>query len=173
LQALKQQFLSWKTDRYRWPSLCDHIQRKLYSLVMHLGRKMEMLIGSCLCGKIGIEVPDDFDYMGNCHCSECRKFTGSDYSSVGGISSSKFAFTRGEEFVSIYSKSEETELAFCKCCGSSLFSRKITGGKHNIRLGILDSTPTHKPNFHIFVASKAPWFNINDDLKQFDKSPVK
>ncbi|MDN3611452.1 GFA family protein [Vibrio ostreicida] len=134
---------------------------------------MEMLTGSCLCGKIGIEVPDDFDYMGNCHCSECRKFTGSDYSSVGGISSSKFVFTKGEEFVSIYSKSEETELAFCKCCGSSLFSRKITGGKHNIRLGILDSTPTHKPNFHIFVASKAPWFDINDGLKLFDKGPVK
>ncbi len=68
---------------------------------------------------------------------------------------------------------KETELAFCKCCGSSLFSRKITGGKHNIRLGILDSTPTHKPSFHIFVASKAPWLEINDDLKQFEKSPVK
>ena len=31
---------------------------------------MEMLTGSCLCGKVGIEVPDDFDYMGNCHCSD-------------------------------------------------------------------------------------------------------
>ncbi|CAM2961587.1 GFA family protein [Moritella viscosa] len=40
---------------------------------------MRILNGSCLCGKVGIEVPDDFDYMGNCHCSECRKFTGSDY----------------------------------------------------------------------------------------------
>jgi hypothetical protein len=40
------------------------------------------------------------------------------------------------------------------------------------RLGILDNAPTHKPNFHIFVASKAPWFDINDDLKQFNKGPV-
>lgn len=41
-----------------------------------------------------------------------------------------------------------------------------------MRLGILDNAPTHKPNFHIFVASKAPWFDINDDLKQFNKGPV-
>ncbi len=134
---------------------------------------MKILDGSCLCGKVKIQVPDDFDFMGNCHCSQCRKFTGSDYSSVGGISSEKFSFKSGEEYVTTYPKSEETELAFCKCCGSSLYSRKIAGGKHNIRLGILDSVPSHKPSFNIFVGSKAPWLEINDGLKQFEKGPVK
>ncbi|MFT5880612.1 MAG: hypothetical protein ACI86X_001741 [Moritella sp.] len=132
-----------------------------------------VLKGSCLCGKIEIQVPDEFEYMGNCHCAECRKFTGSDYSSVGGISSAKFRFTAGEEFVATYQKSEETQLAFCSQCGSSLFSRKLKGGKHNIRLGILDSVPSHKPSFHIFVGSKAPWHDITDELKQFEKGPVK
>ncbi len=134
---------------------------------------MRMLKGSCLCGKVQLEVPDEFDFMGNCHCSECRKFTGSDYSSVGGIGSDKFRFTAGEEFVSTYPKTEETELAFCKCCGSSLFSRKITGKRHNIRLGILDDIPSHKPSFHIFVAYKAPWNEIRDDLTQFPEGPQK
>jgi hypothetical protein len=134
---------------------------------------MSLLKGSCLCGEVAIEVPDEFEYMGNCHCSQCRKFTGSDYSSVGGISSLKVSFPKGEECISTYSKSDETELAFCKCCGSSLFSRKISGGKHNIRLGILDSAPAHKPSFHIYVDSKAPWFDIRDDLKQFKNGPVK
>ena len=134
---------------------------------------MNTLLGSCLCGKVKIQLPDEFEYMRNCHCQQCRKFTGSDYSSVGGISSSKFSYSEGEENVTIYRKSEETELAFCKCCGSSLFSRKLTGGKHNIRLGILDSTPSHKPSFHIFVNSKAPWKDINDDLKQFAEGPTK
>nr|WP_086939408.1 GFA family protein [Thaumasiovibrio occultus] len=134
---------------------------------------MTMLKGSCLCRKVQIEVPDDFEYMGNCHCSECRKFTGADYSSVGGLSSDKFRFTAGEEFVAVYRKSEDTELAFCQCCGSSLFSRKLKTHKHNIRLGILDSPPTHAPSFHIFVASKAPWNDIADGLPQFAQGPVK
>ena len=134
---------------------------------------MKKLNGSCLCGKVQIEVPDEFEYMGNCHCSECRKFTGSDYSSVGGLSSEKFRFKAGEDYVSLFQKSEETELAFCRICGSSLFSKKLKTGKHNIRLGILDDIPTHKPNFHIFTSSKAPWNDITDNLMQFDKGPVK
>jgi hypothetical protein len=132
---------------------------------------MKMLRGSCLCGKVVIELPDEFDYMGNCHCSQCRKFTGSDYSSVGGLDSDKFSVVSGKEFISVYKKSEETELGFCKCCGSSLYSRKITGKKHNIRLGILDDSPTQHPEFHIFVKSKAPWKEINDDLAQFEERP--
>ena len=39
---------------------------------------MKQLEGTCLCGKVKIQTPDDFDYMGNCHCSECRKFSGSE-----------------------------------------------------------------------------------------------
>jgi hypothetical protein len=134
---------------------------------------MKKLIGSCLCGKVQIKIPDEFEYMGNCHCSQCRKFTGSDYSSVGGISSEKFKITKGKEHISIYPKSEETELAFCSHCGSSLYSRKLKSSKYNIRLGILDSTPSHKPSFHIFVGSKAPWHEITDGLPQFEGRPTK
>ena len=134
---------------------------------------MKMLEGSCLCGRVRIQVPDEFEYMGNCHCSQCRKFTGSDYSSVGGISSARFGFVQGEEEVTRYRKSADTELAFCGHCGSSLYSRKLTGGKHNIRLGILNSVPSHQPGFHIFVGSKAPWHEITDDLPQFEQGPVK
>ncbi|WP_318415971.1 GFA family protein [Photobacterium leiognathi] len=134
---------------------------------------MENLTGSCLCGKVQIEVSNNFEYMGNCHCSECRKFTGSDYSSVGGVKPEHFCFKAGEEFVSIYQKSEETALAFCGVCGSSLFSKKHKTGMYNIRLGILDDVPTHKPSFHIFTASKAPWNDITDNLTQFEKAPIK
>ncbi|ART82662.1 ADP-ribosylglycohydrolase [Oceanisphaera profunda] len=131
-----------------------------------------MLEGSCLCGKVKIQVPNEFEYMGNCHCSECRKFTGADYSSVGGISSAKFRFIAGEEDVTHYRKSAETELAFCKHCGSSLYSRKLTAGKHNLRLGMLNSKPSQQPSFHIFVGSKAPWHEINDQLEQFETTRV-
>lgn len=132
---------------------------------------MSVLKGSCLCQRIQFELPDEFEYMGNCHCSECRKFTGSDYSSVGGISSSKFRLVQGEEALAVYAKSEDTELGFCRECGSSLFSRKLKTGKHNIRLGVLDSVPSHQPGFHIFVDSKAAWSAINDTLPQFAEGP--
>ena len=132
---------------------------------------MDYLKGSCLCAKIQIQIPDSFDFAGNCHCSECRKFSGSAFASAAGIEFADLKFIQGEEFVTYYHKSEETDLAFCSNCGSSLFSNKSKTGKANIRLGIFDDVPVQHPTFHIFVGTKAPWYEITDDLVQFDELP--
>lgn len=132
---------------------------------------MKKLTGSCLCGKVVIEVPDAFDFMGYCHCSECRKASGSDYSIVGSVSSDKFHIIEGMEFIKFYHKSSETDVAFCRCCGSSLYNHKLKTRRYNIRLGILDTLPSQKPTFHIFVASKAPWNEISDGLPQYPTHP--
>ncbi|MFQ2382270.1 GFA family protein [Aeromonas dhakensis] len=132
---------------------------------------MNTLHASCLCGAVALTLPDQFDYMGNCHCSECRKFSGTDYASVGGLDGDKVTIAKGSEAIGRYQKSDETSLAFCRHCGSSLFSQKRSTGKINLRLGILDETPSQKPAFHIFVGSKAPWHQIGDDCPQFDTRP--
>jgi len=132
---------------------------------------MKYLTGSCLCQKIKIQVPDTFDYAGHCHCSECRKFSGSAFSSAAGVDFDNFKITEGEEFVTHYHKTENTCLGFCKNCGSSLFSKKLSRKKYNIRLGILDDAPTQEPTFHIHVGSKASWYEISDNLKKFDETP--
>ncbi|EKP0308222.1 GFA family protein [Aeromonas veronii] len=132
---------------------------------------MKELHASCLCGAVALTLPDQFDYMGNCHCSECRKFSGGDYASVGGLDGNKVTIVKGEEAIGRYRKSAETTLAFCRHCGSSLFSQKSSSGKINLRLGVLDDVPSQRPAFHIFVGSKAPWHQISDDCPQFDTRP--
>ncbi|MDX7876680.1 GFA family protein [Aeromonas veronii] len=132
---------------------------------------MKELHASCLCGAVALTLPDQFDYMGNCHCSECRKFSGGDYASVGGLDGNKVTIVKGEETIGRYRKSAETTLAFCRHCGSSLFSQKSSSGKINLRLGVLDDVPSQRPAFHIFVGSKAPWHQIDDDCPQFDTRP--
>lgn len=132
---------------------------------------MKTLTGKCLCGKVEIQVPDQFGFIGYCHCSECRKWSGSAFNTGGLVDSADFRIVAGEEFVSLYHKSEETDLGFCSNCGSSLFSHKLKRGKHIIRLGILDDVPSQRPGAHIFTASKAPWFEITDGLEQFDTVP--
>ncbi len=132
---------------------------------------MKELHASCLCGAVALTLPDQFDYMGNCHCSECRKFSGGDYASVGGLDGNKVTIVKGEEAIGRYRKSAETTLAFCRHCGSSLFSQKSSSGKINLRLGVLDDVPSQRPAFHIFVGSKAPWHQIGDDCPAFGTRP--
>lgn len=134
---------------------------------------MNKLKGSCLCGKIVLEVHDSFDFMGYCHCGQCRKASGSDYSIVGSVTANKFRILKGEEFIKYYHKTNDTDVAFCRSCGSSLFNHKLKTNRYNIRLGILDTFPRQKPEFHIFVAFKAPWHEIADGLPQYLGLPPK
>ncbi len=132
---------------------------------------MSFLKGTCLCGNVEIQVPDDFHFIGFCHCSECRKWSGSAFTSGGMVDTENLKITKGEDSVSYFHKSPETDLAFCRYCGSSLFSNKLNRGKSIVRLGILNDSPSQKPNTHIYVGSKAPWYGITDDLTQYDELP--
>ena len=129
------------------------------------------LQGSCLCRRVKISVPDQFSYFGSCHCSQCRKFSGSAFSVVAGVPSSEFEIITGENYICYFEKSETGTLAFCSQCGSSLFGKRSDIDMVHVRAGILDDTPTQKPGYHVYAGSKAPWHTITDDLMQYDEMP--
>ena len=128
---------------------------------------MKTIAGRCLCSAVQYEVNDNFKYSGFCHCSDCRRFSGSASSAMAGIPLEEFSLLKGEEFLKRYLKSENTVLAFCNNCGSSLYAEKPMRGMLHLRLGTLNEEPSLKPQFHSFVASKAEWDNICDGLPQF------
>lgn len=129
---------------------------------------MNQLHGGCLCGAVEYVVTDDFKYMGFCHCSECRKFSGSAFSAMGGVASTSFKVLKGQENIQHYGKSEDTVLGFCRLCGSSLYAQKPRKNMVHLRLGTLDEPASLKPQFHSYVGSKAPWHQIGDALPQFE-----
>ncbi|MBK6616713.1 GFA family protein [Ottowia sp.] len=130
---------------------------------------MSMVKGSCLCGEVQYEVDAPFLYAGYCHCSECRKFSGSPFSAIGGVQREAFRLTRGDGKVGQYRKSQASLMHFCNACGSSLFVEKTQVGLLHVRLGTLDESHGVRPQAHVHVASKASWFDIpNDGLPRFD-----
>lgn len=130
---------------------------------------MNELKGGCLCGAIEYVIPDALQYAGYCHCSECRRFSGSIFSAFGGIPKSDFRVVKGIEHIKHYRKSEKTVLGFCSECGSSLYADKPQRGMVHLRLGSLHDTPSLTPQTHAFVGSKVPWYDIKDGLVQFDQ----
>lgn len=58
--------------------------------------------------------------------------------------------------------------AHCAACGSLLYSVVRGGAYVHVPLGTVIDAPSIRPNKHIFVGSKAPWFEITDDLPQFE-----
>lgn len=129
---------------------------------------MKKLSGQCLCGAVRYEVNDNFKYSGFCHCADCRRFSGSASSAMAGIPSDEFRFTAGLDAVKQYVKTENTTLAFCGTCGSSLYAAKNQRGMIHLRLGTLNEAPSLRPQFHSYVASKADWdSSLGDGLPQY------
>ena len=124
------------------------------------------LSGGCLCGAVRYSVADEFLYAANCHCSDCRRATGSAFKPFAGIEREKFALTKGEDGLLLFGD-EKGHDAHCKQCGSLLYSLVRDGAFVHVAMGTLADDPTIRPSEHIFVGSKAPWFTITDDLPQF------
>jgi len=129
---------------------------------------MKEINGGCLCGAVEYSVQDNFTYMGFCHCSECRRFSGSAFSAMGGIPTSSFRVLKGQENISHFNKSENSVLGFCRVCGSSLYALKPQKGMVHLRLGTLSEAPSMTPQFHSYVGSKVSWHQIGDALPQFE-----
>ncbi|WP_306224184.1 GFA family protein [Bosea beijingensis] len=125
------------------------------------------LKGRCYCGAARFEVADAFRYAANCHCSQCRRTTGSAFKPFAGIERAKLAVTAGADALLIVGEPDNHN-AHCRCCGSLLFSVVREGAYVHVALGTLDDAPSLRPDHHIFVGSKAPWYDITDDLPQFE-----
>jgi hypothetical protein len=129
------------------------------------------LAGKCFCGAVHYSVPDEFLYAMNCHCSNCRRTTGSAFKPFAGIEREKFAVTQGQDGLLIYGDDNGHD-AHCRRCGSLLYSVVRNGAFVHVALGTLLDDPTIRPNRHIFVGSKAPWFTITDDLPQYEEHVI-
>jgi hypothetical protein len=121
-----------------------------------------------LCGAVQYAVRDEFRYALNCHCSQCRRATGSAFKPFGGIERDKFTITKGENSLAINGAADGHD-AFCTRCGSLLYSVVRDGAFVHVTYGTLADAPTLRPTAHIYVGSKAPWYTITDDLPQHDE----
>jgi hypothetical protein len=127
-----------------------------------------ILTGKCLCGAVEFAVADEFRYAANCHCSDCRRTTGSAFKPFAGIEREKLRITQGDDSRLIFGE-ENGHDRHCSRCGSLLYSLVRDGAYVHVAMGTLVDAPTIRPTHHIFVGSKAPWFTITDDLPQYDE----
>jgi hypothetical protein len=127
-----------------------------------------LLIGKCDCGAVRYAVADEFEYAFNCHCGACRAATGSAFKPIAGIKREKLAITDGPDALLIVGEVDGNHTR-CATCGSLLFSVVREGTYVHVALGSLVDMPSIRPTEHIWVSRKAPWFEITDDLPQFEE----
>lgn len=123
------------------------------------------LSGACECGAVRYQVADAFLYAANCHCSRCRAATGAAFKPFAGIERRQLQITQGENTLMVFGD-DDLNHTRCGVCGSLLYSVVRDGDYVHVAMGSLTDAPSIRPSEHIFVGSKAPWFEITDDLPQ-------
>ena len=131
--------------------------------------------GSCLCGKVSYQFEGPIRIFQYCHCSRCRKFTGSAHASSILIDPSQFEWLRGEEHVGRFELPEAKHYAtsFCKHCGSSLPWLTQSGKAVIVPAGTLDDDPQARPIHNVYYADRAPWYEDAGSLIKYDVLPEK
>ena len=129
-----------------------------------------MMSGGCLCGATRYAIDGPFQVVGNCHCSICRRTSGAAFVTWGILAPDTFRWVAGEGAVQAYESSPGTARVFCGRCGSSLACTH-GGVVGEVMMGTLDGDPGQRATDHIFVGSKAPWYEITDTLAQHDEWP--
>jgi hypothetical protein len=129
--------------------------------------------GSCLCGAVAYEVTGPAVRVANCHCGRCRRARSAAHASNLVVKADAVRFTRGESGLRRYKLPEARfyTQVFCGVCGGKLPRIDPDRGLAFVPMGSLDDDPGVRPEMHIFTDSKAPWFEITDDLVRHPEAP--
>ena len=131
--------------------------------------------GGCLCGAVAYEVDGPLTGGGitSCHCSRCRKARAAAHASNPFVSLDHFRWLRGEPRLCSYKIPEALRFTqfFCGDCGSPQPNVSPARGAAVIPCGSFEDDPGVRESRHIFVSSKAPWFEVAGELPQFAEYP--
>ncbi|KAH7384665.1 Mss4-like protein [Pyrenochaeta sp. MPI-SDFR-AT-0127] len=131
-----------------------------------------MPVGGCMCGNVRYEVAGDSQASILCHCYDCRKISGSTYSSNSIFSDEGFKVTKGtpKQHKKTADGGNEIISQFCGDCGSTMWREGTTfPGKKIIKAGTLDDTSildNYKVNVELFTANRPKWVGTQDGADQ-------
>lgn len=128
--------------------------------------------GSCLCGAVRFEITGAFDAFFLCHCSRCRKGSGSAHGANLFAANARINWLSGENLIAQFRVPETRhERRFCPTCGSALPGLQREGALLVVPAGCLDGPVGIRPTGHIGCASRAEWDVDLGDIPQLDGLP--
>jgi hypothetical protein len=129
--------------------------------------------GGCLCGNIRYECAAEPILMGNCHCRDCQRSTGTAYAAAILVRRAAMKiFGEVKYFEAKGDSGAVNERGFCPNCGSRLLSKPPVAEFMGIYAGSLDDPSWFQPTMDFYTASAQPWDFMNPDLLKFAKMPI-
>ena len=127
--------------------------------------------GKCLCGGVQFSLSGELPNLYQCHCSLCRKVTGSSANAAFRIDLVQLNWIEGEALVQKYESDTGFKSHFCSRRGSPLPNLTANDSAWWVPVGLLEAGEGLQVGAHLFVGSRAPWDAIADSGEHFDEMP--
>jgi hypothetical protein len=123
--------------------------------------------GKCLCGAVKFLILEKLAPVGFCHCSQCRRVSGTGSNAVLNVRRDRFAWVAGEEQLQRFSTATGWTTVFCGQCGCPMPQPTADGKRVFVPAGALDGDPQLQISGHIFTGEMPAWIKICDDSPRF------
>ncbi len=128
--------------------------------------------GGCLCGNVRYECSAAPIVMGNCHCRDCQRATGTAFAAAILVPRDAVTITGEAKYYEVTGDSgNRVGRGFCPTCGSRLFSKPPIPELMGIMAGSLDEPGEFQPSMDCYTASAQPWDCMNPELPKFAQFP--
>lgn len=127
--------------------------------------------GSCLCGSIGFEIDADALSAYQCHCTLCKKQSGSSSNSATLVEQSSFRFIKGSDLIKSWVKQSGFRSDFCSNCGSPVPNPIRALGLIWVPLGLLPVDVKPQEVIHLCMSTLSSWHLVADGSQQFQALP--
>lgn len=132
---------------------------------------MKPILGSCLCESVKFSVAAGSLNLYQCHCSVCRKVSGSASGTALFVRKASFAWLGRQEQVGVFRRESGYSVHFCSTCGSPL-PHEFMGEYVWVPAGLLDADAAGNITAHLHVGSKAEWEPMPLGGVHFPDSPT-
>lgn len=129
------------------------------------------MIGKCLCGDVEFEISGTMPNFYQCHCSLCRKLSGSASDTATFLNKAQFHWVKGCGNISSFVTPTGYRSDFCRTCGSTVPHLMQNQRQFWVPAGLLEGEVDSAVTYHLFVGSKAHWDIIGDDGTQHPEMP--
>jgi len=133
----------------------------------------QAVTGSCQCASVRFRIEGVFDGFFLCHCSRCRKDTGSAHAANLFSSTATLTWVAGGDTVRTFRiPGTRHQRSFCPDCGSALPGVHAERAVLVVPAGSLDASFDRRPDAHIFCADRAAWDAHLETVPEFDGPPA-
>jgi hypothetical protein len=132
---------------------------------------MRAFTGGCLCGNVRYRADAEPLWLCHCHCSMCRKQTGSPATTWVGFPAATVSWLAA--MPTRYRSSDDVERSFCPICGSTIGFHRAH--ETSLAVGGFDA-PDALPGagvsaMHVWFKEHLPWFDTADDWPRYAEFP--